>query len=87
MKPALTIIGIEPDPARRLRQWHGENIADARKLRGLTRAELAEGVGVTEAAVGMWERGETSPRPHHQLAIARLLQTKHRTLFPMEVAA
>lgn len=86
MNPALQQIGTEPDPAKRLRQAWGRNIASTRELRGRTRAELAVAVEVTEAAVGMWERGETSPRPHIQIHIARFLGVPHGVLFPMEAA-
>lgn len=80
----VTQIGTEPDPAVRLRQSWGTKISDVRKLRGLTRAELAVIVDVSEAAVGQWERGETAPRPHIQAAIARALDVPHAVLFPME---
>ena len=84
--PALTQIGTEQDPAVRLRQLWGTNIKRARELRGMSRADLADAVEVTEAAVGMWERGETSPRPHLQLAIARAVDTEHKLLFPVVAA-
>lgn len=82
----VTQIGTEQDPAARLRHSWGSKIADLRKLRQLTRAELAERVDVSETAVGQWERGETAPRPHKQAAIARALDVPHAVLFPMEAA-
>lgn len=79
-------LGHEPDPAKALRQKHGQKIAEMRSFRSMTREELATAVDVTPAAVGMWERGETSPRPHKQIAIARALDVPHAVLFPMEAA-
>lgn len=80
---ALVQIGTEPSPAVRLRQLWGRNITERRTMLGRTRAELAEACDVTEAAVGMWERGETTPRPHLQVAIAKFLQSQHSHVFPM----
>lgn len=83
---ALTQVGVEPDPAVRLRQLWGTNIARTRELRGLTRAQLAEQCDVTESAVGMWERGETAPRPHKQVLLCQVLDQPHGVLFPMVAA-
>lgn len=82
----MVTVGREPDPAKRLRKAWGVNIAHLRELRGLTRAELAERVGVTEQAVGTWERGESSPRPHLQIAVAEALDCEHGVVFPMRAA-
>lgn len=81
----MSTIGREKDPAKRIRQEWGGNIARLRTLRGLTRSALADQVGVTEAAVGMWERGETAPRPHIQLAIADALDCDHGVVFPLRI--
>lgn len=86
MTPALTQIGTEPDPAVRLRQLWGRNIKRLRELRGMTRAQLAEACNVSEAAIGQWERGETTPRPHKQIAAAKALDAEHGVVFPMVAA-
>lgn len=86
VNPAITQIGHEPDPAKALRRKHGQKVAEMRAFRQMSREELAVAVGVSAAAVGMWERGETGPRPHHQIAIARALDVPHVVLFPMEAA-
>ena len=39
----------------------GERICEYRKRRGLTQAELAEILGITDKAVSKWERGISSP--------------------------
>jgi len=82
----VTRIGIEEDPSKRLKQRWGSNIAAARELRGMSRADLAAAVDVTEAAVGMWERGETAPRWHLQLRIAQAVCSPHSVLFAVEAA-
>lgn len=79
-------VGVETDPSKRLKRRWGSNISSARELRAVSRSDLAEAVGVSEAAVGMWERGETAPRWHHQLAIARKLEVPHGVLFAVEAA-
>lgn len=82
----VTQIGQEQDPAKRLRQRWGTNIARYRKLRGLTQTQLAESVGVTQQAVAAWEAGEAAPRWHHQAAIAEAFDAPHAAVFPMEAA-
>lgn len=81
---AVQQIGTEPDPAKRLRTRWGASIAQVRGLRSMTRDELAEAVGVSASAVGMWERGETSPRDHHRAAVARALDVPVAVLFSVE---
>lgn len=83
---SVVSIGREQDPAKRIRKAWGDNIAQLRALRAMSRAALANKVGVTEAAVGMWERGETAPRPHIQIAIANALDCDHGVVFPMRAA-
>lgn len=76
-------LGKEPDPAKRLRKAWGNNIMQLRELRQMSRDELANAVGVSSAAVGQWERGETAPRSHHQIAVADALNCEHSVVFPM----
>lgn len=49
-------------------------ILTRRKALGMSQAELAELVGCTSQAVGMWERGETLPAADRLPDIARALQ-------------
>jgi transcriptional regulator with XRE-family HTH domain len=67
-------------------EW-GKAIAEQRTVIGKSRQWLADQLGISAAAVGMWERGETAPRPHHQAAIAKALMTTPRNLFKLDAAA
>lgn len=84
--------GEQPeDPAARLRREWGERIRHRRETLGWTLAQVAEkmtdeGCRVSGAAVGMWERGETAPRWHHQFALARVLRCEHTDIFRAEAA-
>jgi transcriptional regulator with XRE-family HTH domain len=54
----------------------GSRIASWRKLKGFTRRELAEAVGVSTAAVYQWEGtgdSKTSPSQPHLEAVVRAL--------------
>lgn len=48
-------------------------IAIAREQAGLTQAQLAERLSVTQGAVSQWEMGITSPRPAMLLRLADVL--------------
>ena len=50
------------------------NISRARKEKGLTQADLAKMVGVSQAAVAKWESGESSPKPETLEKIKSALQ-------------
>lgn len=94
-KTRLTLVLMEDPrktPAEALRARQGRKITDLRKLHGLTQTQLAERIeevtdgkiAVTKAAVSEWERGKSSPRPHHQVAIARALSTPWSMLFGLD---
>lgn len=72
--------------AIRLRREWGRAIQAQRKVIGLTQRQLAETVGVTPQAVGTWERGEATPRPHIQTEVARALGVAWSVLFRPEAA-
>lgn len=76
-KPALTL-------AEGIRQRQGAKLRDFRKLRDLTQAQVAGAVGVTKAAVSDWETGGSSPRQHHQVAIAKALNAPWSALFGLD---
>ena len=49
----------------------GLRVQEARKGAGLTRGELAEQIGSSEAAVRLWEQGARVPRMRFLVGIAR----------------
>lgn len=91
------VIHIQPlgTHSQRLRGEWAESLQehmDARLPSKMTRKELVAALGVvgcqvTVQAVGQWLRGETSPRPHHQAALAAVFQVPVRRLFPIEAVA
>lgn len=91
MSSQVITIGIEPDPAKRLRQKQGARIKDLRKLHGLSMDALAErmceqdGITVTQQAISQWENGQTTARPHMQVALARALRVTPSNIFGLDV--
>lgn len=84
-------LGTEPDPAKRLRQKQGQKLREYRvKFRRYSLRQLAElmsqqdGITVTPQAIGMWERGKMTPRPHHQVAICRALDVMPSAIFGLD---
>ncbi len=53
-----------------------------RKERGLTLAQVAEGVGVAIPTVSRWETGAIDPTIENKLAVAALLEVDPAELFP-----
>lgn len=78
--------GSEP-LAKRIRTLQGSRIRAARKMRGITLAELADTLGVHSSAISQWECGRTSPRPEMQVRIAQALGTQPSFLFNVDGAA
>jgi Zn-dependent peptidase ImmA (M78 family)/DNA-binding XRE family transcriptional regulator len=63
----------------------GERIADARRERRLTQADLAEELGVARTTITAMEKGERRPRASELVKIARILDRSVRTLIqPVE---
>ena len=52
----------------------GQMIRLARIKKGMTQADLAETIGVSQGAVGQWEKGMTIPRPKHIVRLSSLLE-------------
>jgi transcriptional regulator with XRE-family HTH domain len=51
----------------------GQMIRQARIAKGLSQAQLAHAIGVSQAAIGQWERGEFTPKGKHVNALAGVL--------------
>lgn len=84
--------GSPTDPAKKLRREWAESLAEHLETKKISRKDLVArlavvGCDVSQQAVGQWLRGETSPRPHHQAALAAVLDVPVRRLFPIEAAA
>jgi len=59
----------------------GDRIKAKREALGLSRADLAEKLGISEQAVGQWERNITvNIRPDHMLKLTELLHVSHKYL-------
>ena len=52
-----------------------ELLKQCRKQQGMSQADLASKLGVTQQAVGKWESGKSSPDPATVAKIAELLST------------
>ena len=50
----------------------GAFLAQVRRVQGLTQAELAEQLHVTDKAVSRWERGTSEPNTSNLMALAKL---------------
>ena len=53
----------------------GRQIADLRKVKGLTQSQLGERLNISFQAVSKWERGETLPDVGILLDLAKVLET------------
>lgn len=62
-----------------------ESIKAARKRVGLSQAELAKRMNVTQAAVSHWEQGITMPTPRQIPVLADVLHTTVSELFGEKV--
>lgn len=71
--------------SERARKW-GQRLRARRELCGLSQVQLAEAVGVGQAAVSKWEKGYASPRHDLLPVIARVLGADVDDLFPRLVA-
>lgn len=49
------------------------NLIAARVAQNLTQTDVGRVLGVTQGAVGQWERGEAAPRARHLIQLADLL--------------
>lgn len=63
----------------------GRFIAGCRKAQGLTQAQLAEMLGITDRAVSKWENGRSLPDSSIMLELCRILQISVNDLLCGEV--
>lgn len=63
-----------PTPADVARAFDPARLTQARQLKGLTKKDVADDLGVTPAAVGQYEAGVARPRPDVLLRLAEVLE-------------
>lgn len=68
------------------RQFDGERLRSVRRMLDCTQKQVAEAVGVSDAAVASWEAGKSAPDPEKLPAIAKFLDQDMDGLFPREGA-
>ncbi|KOT99400.1 DNA-binding protein [Streptomyces rimosus subsp. pseudoverticillatus] len=71
-----TLPGTSPDSASPRTIWegfHAPRLTQARRLAGLTKREVAAGIGVSAAALGQYEAGTNRPRPELLPRLAEVL--------------
>lgn len=76
------------DPDDRIRAEWGQLLDEHLTTLVVTRKDLRKrlsdiGIEVSDQAIGQWIRGETSPRPSVQAAIAHVLRVPPRSLWPL----
>jgi transcriptional regulator with XRE-family HTH domain len=77
-----TAEAVMVDPPRASDPWQalGARIRAERLARGMTRAELAAQLGVTQTTVGRWEQGDRRPRWSVLVRLAEVLAIPHPEL-------
>jgi transcriptional regulator with XRE-family HTH domain len=60
-------------PAKSKRTEFGERLVTARQELGLSQAQVAEKLGITQQSYGGWERRETALKPEHLVQLAAIL--------------
>jgi transcriptional regulator with XRE-family HTH domain len=80
----VMVTGTNTDAGVAIRARQGTKIRRFRTLHALSQQALADKVGVTKAAVSDWERGNSTPRQHHQVALAKALDAPWSALFGLE---
>lgn len=86
-------IGVEPDPAKRLRKRWGTEMRYTREqllhwtLDELAARMVAAGYQITAQAISSWERGDTSPKWSNQIGWCKVVGRTHHEVFVMDDAA
>ncbi|THA81393.1 XRE family transcriptional regulator [Streptomyces sp. A0592] len=68
-----TIPGLGETPKAVWEGFHPPRLTQARHLAGMTKKDVAQGVGVSPAAVGQYETGSSRPRPELLPRLAEVL--------------
>jgi transcriptional regulator with XRE-family HTH domain len=73
-------------PSKEPRTPFGARLHAAREAAGLTQAQLADKIGVTQTAYGVWERYPVALRPEQIEQLASLLNVSVEHLFGRDTA-
>jgi transcriptional regulator with XRE-family HTH domain len=68
-------------PSKRPRSAFGARLHAAREAAGLTQAQVAEKLGMTQTAYALWERREVALRPEQIEEVAKVLHVSVDVLF------
>jgi transcriptional regulator with XRE-family HTH domain len=68
-------------PSKRPRSLFGARLHTAREAAGLTQAQVAEQLGITQTAYALWERREMALKPEQIELIANILSVSLDYLF------
>ena len=73
-------------PTKRARPPFGERLAEARSKAGLSQAELADRIGVSQRLITHWERRSVTLKPEHLTALADALNMSSDELLGIKPA-
>jgi len=76
----LTLMPSPGRPSKRPRTPFGERLAALREAAGLTQAQVAAQLGITQHAYAYWERNPVALRPEQLLQLAAALHTNVEAL-------
>lgn len=65
--------------------WIDPHTGERMSRKQLRAALAAQGFDVTMQTISMWLTAQTSPRPAHLVALARVFNAPPRVMFPLEV--
>jgi len=73
LSPVYTVSMKTGRPTKRTRPPFGERLAEARTKAGLSQAELADKIGVSQRLITHWERRSVTLKPEQITALANAL--------------
>ncbi len=71
-------------PPKSDRSEFGERLVNARQHLGLTQAQVAAKLGITQQSYAGWERRQTALRPEHLVGLASILEVSIEHLLAQE---
>ncbi len=71
-------------PSKTTRTEFGERLVTARQELGLTQAQLADKLGITQQSYAGWERRDTALKPEHLVKLSAVLEVSVEYLLGQE---